>query len=228
MRARWPVAVLHQAAEPPVVGGQRKAMKPGGYSDSGADIAYTLQQQGWSVVTPSPRPDPEVAMDWVFPDTREGLAAAAAGGAQVLWANTVLFEGHPLEARASKAWIVGQPTRAAQAADDKFATNRRLAMAGLPVARSFLADERLLERPGDFEDCLSAISLSGSDWVVKPVRGRGSQGVVLAHGVDGVRSAVADLLAHLLDVVVVDVAVAAGPDELAHLEPHLLRHHVRE
>src|SRR4051812_44068577 len=36
------------------------------------------------------------------------------------------------------------------------------------------------------------------------------------------------LRAHLLDVVVVDVTVAAGPDELAHLEPDLLSDHVRQ
>ena len=35
----------------------------------------------------------------------------------------------------------------------------------------------------------------------------------------------AQLLKELVDVVVVNMAVAAGPDEFARLEPGLLRHH---
>jgi len=38
----------------------------------------------------------------------------------------------------------------------------------------------------------------------------------------------AELQSHLLLVVAVDVAVAAGPDEVAHIQVALLRHHVRE
>ncbi|CAG8823014.1 12275_t:CDS:2, partial [Racocetra persica] len=37
-----PVAILYQALQPPIVNGIRKPLKPGGYSDSGADIAYSL------------------------------------------------------------------------------------------------------------------------------------------------------------------------------------------
>ena len=36
-----PIVVLYQAIQAPVIDGVRKPMKPGGYSDSGADIAYT-------------------------------------------------------------------------------------------------------------------------------------------------------------------------------------------
>jgi hypothetical protein len=38
----------------------------------------------------------------------------------------------------------------------------------------------------------------------------------------------AELQLHLRVVVAVDVAVAAGPDEVAHLQVTLLRHHVGE
>ena len=43
----------------------------------------------------------------------------------------------------------------------------------------------------------------------------------------GVRRA-RQLQFHLLEVVAVDVAVAARPDEVAHVQVALLRHHVRQ
>ncbi|KFC18213.1 hypothetical protein [Epilithonimonas lactis] len=43
------VAILYQAQEPPAVDGIKKPMKPGGYSDSGTNIAYSLHQQGIEV-----------------------------------------------------------------------------------------------------------------------------------------------------------------------------------
>jgi hypothetical protein len=36
------IAILYQAQLPPFKNGIQKPMKPGGYSDSGADIAYEL------------------------------------------------------------------------------------------------------------------------------------------------------------------------------------------
>ncbi|WP_312517377.1 biotin carboxylase [Massilia sp.] len=165
---------------PPVIDGLRKDAKPGGYSDSGADIAFALRSAGVRVVTPQPEPDPADAMDWVFPDTREGIAAALDAGATLLWANTVLFAGHPLERVMDKCWIVGQLPAAMQTADDKFATNARLRAQGLPVAASLLA------APVAREGVHALASLTqqtlaenglGFPLIVKPVRGRGSQGV---------------------------------------------------
>ncbi|WP_313633479.1 hypothetical protein [Massilia timonae] len=128
------VALLYQAMPPPVIDGIRKDPKPGGYADSGADIAHALRMAGVKVATPQASPDPARDLDWVFPDTPEGIAAARAAGATLLWANTVLFAGHPLEAVMERCWIVGQLPAAMQEADDKFATNARLRAAGLPVA----------------------------------------------------------------------------------------------
>jgi len=59
------VALLYQAMPPPVINGIRKDPKPGGYSDSGADIAFALRNAGVRIVTPQPDPDPAEAMDWV-------------------------------------------------------------------------------------------------------------------------------------------------------------------
>ncbi len=117
------VAVLYQAELAPAVDGIQKPMKPGGYSDSGADIAYCLLRAGAPVVLPVRKPDPVVALDWVFPDTMGGIRGALTRGAEVLWANTVLFEGHPLDGREAGVRIVGQHPAAVQRFDDKYFTN---------------------------------------------------------------------------------------------------------
>lgn len=57
------VAVLYQAAVPPPVEGGRKPRKPGGYCDSGADIAFNLSISGVPAVTPSANPDPVMPLD---------------------------------------------------------------------------------------------------------------------------------------------------------------------
>ena len=174
------VAVLYQAVPPPVIGGARKSPKPGGYSDSGADIAFNLRRAGFQVLTPNERPNPAVALDWVFPDTDAGLRAARDAGADVLWANTVLFTRHPIERYLADTWIVGQSPLCQEAVDDKFATNRRLLADGLPVVPSLLIAKQALA------GAVTLAQLSDSllhdhglvfPLVVKPVRGRGSQGV---------------------------------------------------
>jgi len=174
------IAMIYQALPPPVIDGLRKDPKPGGYSDSGADIAFCLRAAGFDIVTPAADPDPAQAFDWVFPDTREGLQAASDAGANLIWANTVLFEGHPIEAFLASHWIVGQLPARQQAVDDKFATNALLHVAGLPVARSIL----VAREAGVDVAALSTLSPAALEaqglrfpLVVKPIRGRGSQGV---------------------------------------------------
>jgi len=176
------VAILYQALPPPVIGGARKDPKPGGYSDSGADIGFCLAGAGVRVVTPVPTPDPTTALDWVFPDTAAGIRQALEQGASHLWANTVLFAGHPLEEVMASCWVVGQRPADMQAGDDKFTTNTLLRAHGLPLPASILG--ALAPRPGVqalatlTPDTLRAHGL-GFPMIVKPVRGRGSQGVTL-------------------------------------------------
>jgi len=180
-----PVAILYQAALPPAVDGVQKPMKPGGYSDSGADIGYALRTEGVPVVTPRPSPDPAKALDWVFPDTAEGIRDACRGGAQVIWANTVLFAGHPLEASSSTGLrIVGQQPARVQEFDDKWNTNQWLRAHGCSVPAAVLVGLH----PGSgvlLLDDLTAENLEQHELhlplVVKPVRGRGSEGVTVAH-----------------------------------------------
>lgn len=192
------IAVLYQALPPPMIDGVRKAPKPGGYADSGADIAFCLRQAGFELVTPCEHPDPANALEWLFPDTEQGLRAALDAGANVLWANTVLFTGHPIERYLGTVWIVGQRPACQEAVDDKFATNLLLRAKGLPVAASILVAS--LGSPHAF--ALAQLSPSflvenglGFPLVVKPVRGRGSQGVSRVNDQQELVRAVESLLA---------------------------------
>jgi D-alanine-D-alanine ligase len=193
-----PVAILYQAAKAPVIDGAAKPMKPGGYSDSGADIAFNLRAAGVEVVTPVGCPDPTRALDWVFPDHAADIGTALEAGATVLWANTVLFEEHPVGAFLTGIRLVGQHPQRVQKYDDKWLTNTLLRQQGLPVARALLLGTD--EARGEFhpirftEDVLRARGFH-FPVMLKPVRGRGSQGVVLVHNPEELETTAARLLA---------------------------------
>jgi D-alanine-D-alanine ligase len=190
------VAVIYQQVAPPLIDGARKDPKPGGYSDSGADIAYCLKEGGVQVITPVTNPNPAIDSHWVFPDTDEGLQQATRMGATVIWANTVLFSGHPLESKISDLWIVGQMPERQQQIDDKFATNAKLRACGLPVASSILVSKRIQSGSAELssltEQVLTERGLS-FPLVVKPVRGRGSQGVTVVQNLCALTAALNSL-----------------------------------
>jgi hypothetical protein len=184
------VAVLYQSLPPPAFGGLRKPPKPGGYADSGADIAYVLRQAGIDMVLPVQAADVGAELDWVFPDTAAGIAAARTAGAEVLWANTVLFRGHPIERVLQQAWIVGQVPAAVERFDDKYGTNVQLRDSGCPVAASVLL--AALPRDGAIDIAAVSTGLLAAHGlrfplVVKPVRGRGSEGVSMVGDCDALR-----------------------------------------
>lgn len=61
--------------EPPVADGIKKPMKKGGYSDSGADIAYCLKENGEDVIPPCENPDIYIyimIMTGCFPTQKRG------------------------------------------------------------------------------------------------------------------------------------------------------------
>ncbi|QJD95311.1 ATP-grasp domain-containing protein [Mucilaginibacter robiniae] len=165
------VAVLYQAQQPPVQNGIRKPMKPGGYSDSGADIAYTLKQHQVNIITPVNHPDTNTDLDWVFPDTHKGIEQAISAGANCLWLNTVLYQGHPIE-NFKDVWLVGQLPSAVERYDDKWYTNNLLKQHGLPIPKAELVNYHL------FKEVKLNIEFPV---VAKPIRGRGSEGVTLIH-----------------------------------------------
>lgn len=107
-----------------------------GYKDSGADIVYTLQQSNVKVLTPQTNPNPLSDSHWCFSDTEEGILSAVRQGATHLWANTIVFEAHPLQTSsrlqqyALQTHIVGQPPRLVEKFDDKAHLNDKLRALG--------------------------------------------------------------------------------------------------
>jgi D-alanine-D-alanine ligase len=165
------VAVLYQKSQAPVKDGIRKPMKPGGYSDSGADIAFSLQGKNISINTPVKQPSVNQDYDWVFPDDIDGIEAALVKGANTFWLNTILYEGHPIQRYIGKMEIAGQRPGDTDKYDDKLFANNLLRKNNLPVPDSLVIDA----------DNKHNYSLKFSFPVVaKPIRGRGSQGVSLA------------------------------------------------
>ncbi|WYZ33892.1 hypothetical protein EsH8_I_000168 [Colletotrichum jinshuiense] len=189
--ARKRVAVLYQAIEPPVINGVRKPMKPGGYRDSSADIAYNLQaSKSVDAVCPVHNPSPKTDSEWCFPDTEEGILSAVDKGATHLWANTILFASHPLQTSAGLSKfqdalrVVGHGPLVVEKYDDKELVNSLLRNTGeftMPLAWTIhhgpnvAAELRQKNLPFPV--------------VAKPIRGRGSHGVRVCRNLE-------DLTAH--------------------------------
>lgn len=173
------VAVVFQDIEPPVINGVRKPKKPGGYRDSGADIAYVLRKAQTTVITPKEDASPENEDDWCFPDSEAGILEAIEKGATHIWCNTIVFSSHPLQQspkldhHASSLYIVGQPPQLVEQYDDKNFINDLLRK---DRVKFNLPQFQLIDSIGKVKDIGIAYPL-----VAKPIRGRGSHGVKLCH-----------------------------------------------
>ena len=163
------IAILFQAQLPPVKDGIQKPMKPGGYADSGADIAFELLENNKDVITPVENPDINSNKDWVFPDTKDGIERALQKGANVFWLNTVLYENHTIERYLNQELeIVGQTPQLVDSYDDKMLTNKLLKSNNIPIPQNQLITVNNYTK----------VSLTLEfPLVLKPIRGRGSQGV---------------------------------------------------
>ncbi len=146
-------------------------MKPGGYSDSGADIAYELQKNQIEVITPVEDPNIHIDKDWVFPDTEAGIQQALSKGANTFWLNTILYKGHVTENffDGQIAWIGQNPNRV-ELYDDKFHTNELLRQHQIPIPKTELI---VVKDMGNYNPKITF------PVVLKPIRGRGSQGISL-------------------------------------------------
>lgn len=142
-----------------------KPMKESGYRDSGADIMFNLLECGIEVVTPVENPSARNEHDWVFSDDPAGIEEAIQKGANAFWLNTVLFTGHPITEYLEKSKIVGQEPSMVTTFDDKLKTNQRLYYKGLPFVL-----------PTEVSVAMAS-QLPTYPIVLKPIRGRGSQGV---------------------------------------------------
>ncbi|CEL09285.1 hypothetical protein ASPCAL12423 [Aspergillus calidoustus] len=179
-RAAPTVAVLYQAIDPPIINGVQKPRKPGGYQDSGADIAYTLQKKGISVLKSDPSALISSHEGWSFPDTEEGIYDAVQRGATHFWANTILFSSHPLQTStkltplSDDLYVVGQPPGLVENFDDKAYLNGKLRELGsVTLPKSWIVDST------NIAEVLQEIDRYPI--VGKPVRGRGSHGVKVCH-----------------------------------------------
>jgi D-alanine-D-alanine ligase-like ATP-grasp enzyme len=130
------------------------------------------------VLTPVSSPDPSDQKGWCFPDTEAGILSALEKGATHLWANTILFASHPLQASAklnryqSQVRVVGQPPNLVEKFDDKdYLNNLIRKQTDLPMPRAWSISEKQ-----DLQAFLSQNTLP-FPLVSKPVRGRGSHGV---------------------------------------------------
>ncbi|KAF4308208.1 putative D-alanine--D-alanine ligase (D-alanylalanine synthetase) (D-ala-D-ala ligase) protein [Botryosphaeria dothidea] len=176
------VAVLYQALDPPIINGVQKPKKPGGYRDSGADIAYALQEQARiQLAIPAQNTDPAKDADWVFPDHEQGILDAVRAGATCLWANTILFKDHPLQTSSAlepyqgSLRVVGQPPLFVDAYDDKNYVNSMLRK-----KRGFtLPKSSIISQQDDLGAALARDHITSWPVVAKPIRGRGSHGVKL-------------------------------------------------
>lgn len=165
------IAVLHQAKLSPIQNGVQKPMKPGGYSDSGADIACELKKNSIAIVTPVSNPDNNNDLDWVFPDTKAGIQDALDKGANTFWLNTVLYKNHDIESFFNqKIQLVGQVPSQVDLFDNKYFTNEFLRKNKILIPKNqIISVENLSNYVLDIDFPM----------VVKPIRGRGSQGVSL-------------------------------------------------
>lgn len=165
-----------------------------GYADGCADIAYALQSVGETIVTPLSQPDPTKDLDWSFPDTVSGIREAIEKGANTLWANTTLHSTHAVvelkdELTKNGIRLIGQNPLTADKYDDKEWTNRWLSSQnGL---QKYFPRSLLYRRGNEDEDKLGKFPLPA---VAKPIKGRGSHGVVKISTPEEVKSATYTLL----------------------------------
>jgi D-alanine-D-alanine ligase len=190
-----PIAVLHQAVTPPSLNGAVKPSNPFGYRDSSADIANALTEAGCDVLTPARDPRPDVDADWTYPDTFDGISQAVADGAEILWANTSLFDEHPMADFGSRGglFVVGQPLDVVEKFEDKDVCQAAISAIGVPVPVQALVNVEKGPAKGQIE---KAVSQNGLTFpvIVKPVRGRGSAGVKV---VDSVAEATEHIESHV-------------------------------
>lgn len=153
------------------------------------------KQPSIEIITPIDSPDPREHVGWSFPDSEDGILAALNKGATHLFANTVVFAGHPLQTSErvgeyqDKVKVVGHPPCMVELHDDKHYVNDMLRKTGrFTLPRGWL----LVDNCSDLDTQLKSLDLRFPT-VGKPVRGRGSHGVKVCHDLEELRSHVQSL-----------------------------------
>jgi len=91
------IAILYQKNPVPVIDGVIKPMKDGGYADSGADIAFSLKMNNLETIFHVKSPNMFIDLNWVFPDTKEGIQQLIDFRENMFWLNNVLYKNHPIQ-----------------------------------------------------------------------------------------------------------------------------------
>jgi hypothetical protein len=181
---------------------------PGGYKDSCADVAYALflesrekRSPAIRLITPATTPDPWVEADWSFGDHNKSiLEVIKKHGANVLWANTNVYSSHALLEVAKEypdILMVGQDPRQVDNYDDQAWMSRWLQ--SQPGLEGSFPQTWVVSR--DNPAALDDIPLPA---IIKPPRGRGSQGVVLCRSRDELKQRAQVLWETVGDRVVVE------------------------
>lgn len=178
------IAILYQAHPVPAQDGVTKPMKKGGYSDSGADIAFVLKNH-YPVISPKDNAKEDIDLDWVFPDTDAGIKKAREQGAEIFWLNTVLYATHPIKNYTDKGIeVVGQDPDTVETFDNKWTTNQLLSQHNIPIPKGTLIQKDRM----NLKDLPFVYPM-----VLKPIRGRGSQGVELIQNLSQLKSGLEEM-----------------------------------
>ncbi|GKZ55725.1 hypothetical protein AnigIFM49718_000891 [Aspergillus niger] len=139
-----------------------------------------FSKRGVKIIKSDPAASVSSHKVWAFPDTEQGICSAIPQGATHLWANTILFNSHPLQTSSkltplvSEIYVVGQPPSLVENFDDKAYLNDKLRELG-----RYTLPSSWVVSPKDFSEVINKIN--SYPIVGKPVRGRGSHGVKVCH-----------------------------------------------
>jgi biotin carboxylase len=168
-------------------------------------------------LTPSEDPAPASDEGWCFPDSEEGILEAIAKGATHLWANTILFASHPLQAsfrigeHGQNLRVVGQGPLVVEKYDDKNFVNELLRRQGtFTMPRAWT-----LNLPQDTPQC----DLYTYPVVGKPARGRGSHGVKVCRDASSLTAHIQALADEGLNVVIIEQYLAGEEATITVMPP---------
>ena len=186
LKKKLRMVVIYQSQPLPLINGITKPMKANGYIDGSADIAYTLNKFGFNVITPKPSPSLCVGSDWVFPDAAETIHDFQNMKINFIWPNTVLYGDHPIYKFSHNMSFLGKNNKIVPELDDKVKAYNLLKILGIPCSKYFILGNYLGEtnkesliNPLEEKDIKRKMIEYNMKFpvIVKPIRGRGSEGI---------------------------------------------------
>ncbi|RDH29181.1 hypothetical protein BDQ94DRAFT_173972 [Aspergillus welwitschiae] len=118
-----------------------------------------FSKRGVKIIKSDPAASVSSHKGWAFPDTEQGICSAIPQGATHLWANTILFNSHPLQTSSkltplvSEIYVVGQPPSLVENFDDKAYLNDKLRELG-----RYTLPSSWVVSPKDFSEVINKIN----------------------------------------------------------------------